>query len=71
MLLFPNAKINLGLNVLRKRSDGYHDIESLFLPVPSLCDVLELVRSDTFGMHVYNASRRWGLPGGSRRGLGH
>lgn len=56
MLLFPNAKINLGLNVLRKRSDGYHDIESLFLPVPSLCDVLELVRSDTFGMHVYNAS---------------
>ena len=56
MLLYPNAKINLGLNVLRKRSDGYHDIESLFVPVPSLCDVLELVRSDTFGMHVYNAS---------------
>ncbi|MBR5100043.1 MAG: 4-(cytidine 5'-diphospho)-2-C-methyl-D-erythritol kinase, partial [Bacteroidales bacterium] len=28
MLLYPNAKINLGLNVIRKRSDGYHDIET-------------------------------------------
>lgn len=55
MLLFPNAKVNLGLNVIRKRSDGYHDIETLFVPVPDLCDVLELVRADTFRMHVCNA----------------
>ncbi len=33
MELFPNAKINLGLNVLRKRQDGYHDIETVFYPV--------------------------------------
>lgn len=55
MLLFPNAKVNLGLHVIRKRSDGYHDIETLFVPVPDLCDVLELVRADSFRMHVYNA----------------
>ena len=55
MLLFPTAKVNLGLHVIRKRSDGYHDIETLFVPVPDLCDVLELVRDDSFRMHVYNA----------------
>lgn len=40
MLHFPHAKINLGLHVLRKREDGFHDIESLFYPVP-LHDSLE------------------------------
>ncbi len=47
MLYFPNAKINLGLRVLRKRPDGYHDIESIFLPLP-WCDVLEIVQTDNF-----------------------
>jgi 4-diphosphocytidyl-2-C-methyl-D-erythritol kinase len=42
MVVFPNAKINLGLEILRKRNDGYHDIDSVFFPIP-LCDVLELV----------------------------
>lgn len=55
MLLFPNAKINLGLHVIRKRPDGYHDIETLFYPVPGLCDVLELVPAERFEMHCYNA----------------
>ena len=55
MLLFPNAKINLGLHVLRRRSDGYHDIETLFYPVLDLCDVLELVPSDHLSMIVHNA----------------
>lgn len=55
MLLYPNAKINLGLNVVRKRSDGYHDIETLFYPVPSLCDILELTLSDELRMTVYGA----------------
>ena len=40
MILFPSAKINLGLNVLRARTDGYHDIESILVPIP-LRDVLE------------------------------
>jgi 4-diphosphocytidyl-2-C-methyl-D-erythritol kinase len=40
MVVFPNIKINLGLNILRKRSDGFHDLSSLFYPV-SWCDILE------------------------------
>jgi 4-diphosphocytidyl-2-C-methyl-D-erythritol kinase len=55
MILFPNAKINLGLHVVRKRPDGYHDIETLFYPVPELCDILELVHADRFEMHCHNA----------------
>lgn len=42
MLIFPFAKINLGLQVLRKRPDGYHDIRSVLFPIP-LCDALEAV----------------------------
>ncbi len=44
MVVFPNCKINLGLNILRKREDGYHDLETVFLPV-ALKDVLEIVHS--------------------------
>ena len=43
MLVFPNCKINLGLNILRKREDGYHDLETVFYPFP-LKDALEVVR---------------------------
>ena len=42
MILFPNAKINLGLNILRRRPDGYHDLEMLMLPV-GWADILEIV----------------------------
>jgi 4-diphosphocytidyl-2-C-methyl-D-erythritol kinase len=44
VIVFPNCKINLGLNILRKRSDGYHDLETVFYPLP-LCDVLEIIHS--------------------------
>ena len=44
MVLFPNAKINIGLNILRKREDGYHDLESLFYPI-GLKDALEFVEN--------------------------
>jgi len=44
MISFPNAKINLGLNIKGKRPDGLHDIETIMMPVP-LCDMLEIVPS--------------------------
>ncbi len=45
MIAFPHAKINIGLYITEKRSDGYHNIETLFYPI-SLSDVLEIVRAD-------------------------
>lgn len=45
MILFPNAKINVGLFVTRRRPDGFHDLETVFYPV-DLCDVLEIVPLD-------------------------
>src|SRR5580692_6754181 len=48
MILFPNCKVNLGLRILRKRTDGYHDLDTLFYPLP-VKDVLEIIRSDEPG----------------------
>ena len=42
MLTFPNAKINLGLNIVSKRPDGYHNIETIFYPIP-VKDALEII----------------------------
>lgn len=43
MVVFPNAKINLGLNITARREDGFHNIETIFYPVKNLCDILEIV----------------------------
>ncbi|MDU1889270.1 MAG: 4-(cytidine 5'-diphospho)-2-C-methyl-D-erythritol kinase [Dysgonomonas sp.] len=42
MITFPNAKINLGLNIISKRPDGYHNLETVFYPVP-IKDALEII----------------------------
>ncbi len=47
MISYPSAKINIGLNVVNKRKDGYHNIESIFYPIP-LFDILEINFSETF-----------------------
>lgn len=45
MLVFPNAKINIGLNIIEKRPDGFHNIETVFYPI-GLSDILEINISD-------------------------
>ncbi len=47
MVTFPNAKINLGLNIIEKRTDGYHNIESVFYPI-AWSDALEMVKANSF-----------------------
>lgn len=44
MINFPNAKINLGLYITEKRKDGFHNLESIFLPIP-IIDLLEIIPS--------------------------
>lgn len=44
MIVYPNAKINIGLNIVAKRPDGYHDLETVFYPVP-LTDTLSIEKS--------------------------
>ena len=46
MKLYPNCKINLGLRVVRKREDGYHDLETIFVPIYGLHDELEVTIID-------------------------
>ena len=48
MITKPNVKINLGLNVLRKREDGFHDLETLFVPYFGINDTLEIVVGDDY-----------------------
>jgi 4-diphosphocytidyl-2-C-methyl-D-erythritol kinase len=45
MIVFPNAKINIGLNITARRPDGYHDLETVFYPV-RINDVLEVIEAD-------------------------
>ncbi len=52
MILFPSAKINLGLRVTAKRSDGFHNIESVFYPVP-LYDVVEFREASEFKLGIF------------------
>jgi len=55
MLIYPNAKINLGLNVIERRPDGYHNIETVFYPV-GLSDVLDVQPSDTCMDYSFSSS---------------
>lgn len=60
MIAYPNVKVNLGLNVLRRRPDGYHDIETLFVPYFGMTDVLEIVPSESFSIEI--TSSKPGIP---------
>src|SRR5258708_38434011 len=45
MIIFPNAKINIGLNVVSRRPDGYHNLETIFYPV-KINDALEIIEAE-------------------------
>ena len=55
MLVYPNAKINLGLNVVERRADGYHNIETIFYPI-GILDVLSIEPSDTCSDYSFSLS---------------
>jgi len=48
MILYPNAKINIGLNVIEKKANGYHELSSVFYPIKDLCDILEILHAKDF-----------------------
>lgn len=52
MICFPNAKINIGLFVTEKRADGYHNLETIFLPV-QICDALEVLPAATSSISTH------------------
>ena len=59
MITFPNAKINLGLNIVEKRPDGYHNLETLFYPI-ALQDILEITpragdATEKYSLTMYDA----------------
>lgn len=64
MLSFPHAKINLGLHIVAKRPDGYHDLESCFYPIP-WTDALEVTKADTFSFVTTGLS----IPGDENNNL--
>lgn len=60
MITNPNVKINLGLNVLRKREDGFHDLETLFMPYFGIHDTLEIVLGDDYSRTSAGLFARYG-----------
>ncbi len=55
MLTYPNAKINIGLNIIEKRPDGYHNIETVFYPI-GLSDILQVEVSETCTDYSFSSS---------------
>lgn len=62
MILQTNVKLNFGLSVLRKRPDGYHDIETLFVPCHEYGDTLEVITGDDYSRTSASLFARYGSP---------
>ena len=64
MILFPPAKLNLGLQIIAKRADGFHDLQTVFYQFP-LCDVLEILQDDSLEKGTCQfSSSGLSIPGG-------
>ena len=68
MITFPPCKINLGLQVLQKRNDGYHDLQTLFFPIP-LFDVLEIKGGNSSGNDIEIINYGIPVPGDDSQNL--
>ena len=70
MILQTNVKLNFGLNVIRKRPDGYHDIETLFVPCHEFGDTLEVITGDDYSRTSSSLFARYGASN-APEGLGN
>jgi len=68
MINFPNAKINIGLNIVEKRIDGFHNIESVFYPV-ALYDALEVIENKDSLERIVFTSSGINIPGDPKENL--
>lgn len=68
MIAFPNAKINIGLNIIEKRVDGFHNIESVFYPI-KLTEALEIVENKNNNDSVIFSSSGISIPGNTSDNL--
>ena len=66
MIFFPNAKINVGLNVISKQSNGYHNLESCFCPI-NLFDIIEIKKSNTASFKTSGIK----IPGKLKENINH
>ena len=55
MIVYPNAKINLGLHIVNKRPDGYHNLETIFYPL-DVKDKIEIEESSEFSFNKFTTS---------------
>ena len=60
MIAYPNVKLNLGLHVVRRRKDGYHDLETLFVPYLGLHDTLEIITGDDYSRTAARLQETYG-----------
>ena len=68
MITNPNVKINLGLNVLHKREDGFHDLETLFVPYFGISDTLEIVVGDDYSRTSASLFSKYGASSDAGQG---
>lgn len=66
MIVFPHSKINIGLNIVEKRADGFHSIQSVFYPV-GLSDILEVVEGKKAGIELHLSGIK--IPGSTEDNL--
>lgn len=59
MLCYPHAKINLGLHILRRRPDGYHDLDTVFYPLYACTDALEMLPSPDGQDRLFIHDENW------------